>query len=533
MSSEPRLILDPLTTAEPLIQQWYAWGMLVPPQTAAGWSVNYQQRILRSYVLAPQVHAEAARNPAMIGGPYVDYDRPRTDEIQRLLEQTQTAMAWAPKLHAAIVELNGLLGREAKGGELVPLYARVPPALRGYVELVYDLNDRPGIRFLEALLYAGDYYDTTLQSLVLSREPASRRPFVFSTPRLPGPERALLPIPFADGRLDYLFARRTTPAPEQEIRETLGVSATEWGELRRFFKPATDSPRPGFDGEGVRIRYMGHASLLIEAPGVAILVDPCISYGYEGGPERFTFADLPETLDYVLITHFHYDHTILEMLLQVRHKTKTVVVPHSGGGALQDPSLKLLLRTIGFSDVREIDDLECIEIPGGSIMGLPFLGEHGDLDIRCKIAHLVRIGSYSMLCAADACNVDNALYERIAGSVGPIDTIFVGMESSGSPMSFLYGPIFPAPVSRGKDQSRRLCGSNMPQALALVQRLGCEECFVYALGHEPWIKYFMAVDYERNPEVINEADRFIAECQRQGIRAERLHCRKEITRALA
>jgi len=71
----------------------------------------------------------------------------------------------------------------------------------------------------------------------------------------------------------------------------------------------------------------------------------------------------------------------------VRHKVRHIIVPKNNGGGLADPSLKLMLQNMGFSQVEEIDELETITVEGGSITGLPFLGEHADLNIRSKLSH--------------------------------------------------------------------------------------------------------------------------------------------------
>jgi hypothetical protein len=64
------------------------------------------------------------------------------------------------------------------------------------------------------------------------------------------------------------------------------------------------------------------------------------------------------------------------------------------------------------SDYIELDQMECLEFENGSITALPFLGEHSDLNIRRKAAHLVRIGKRSLLLAADSCNLETRLYEH-------------------------------------------------------------------------------------------------------------------------
>ena len=90
-------------------------------------------------------------------------------------------------------------------------------------------------------------------------------------------------------------------------------------------------------------------------------------------------------------------------------KVKTIVVPKSCGGMLQDPSLKLILKNTGFKQVVELDEMEAIEVEGGEISGLPFLGEHADLCIRTKLAFLVKLLGRQILCAADSNNIEPRL----------------------------------------------------------------------------------------------------------------------------
>jgi L-ascorbate metabolism protein UlaG (beta-lactamase superfamily) len=106
------------------------------------------------------------------------------------------------------------------------------------------------------------------------------------------------------------------------------------------------------------MRYFGHACILIEMSGVSILVDPLISYyGYESSVAHFSDIDLPEVIDYVLITHNHQDHILFETLLPLRHKIRNIIVPRTTSGALQDPNLKLAFNHAGFFNVFEIDEI--------------------------------------------------------------------------------------------------------------------------------------------------------------------------------
>src|SRR5215212_4620345 len=73
---------------EPLFNQWYAWTHLIAPHTAAMFIANLHLKIMKSYVAAPQVHANAVRNPAMLGGPFINYDGGKVDQIKALIEKT-------------------------------------------------------------------------------------------------------------------------------------------------------------------------------------------------------------------------------------------------------------------------------------------------------------------------------------------------------------------------------------------------------------------------------------------------------------
>src|SRR5262249_38503772 len=209
-----------------------------------------------------------------------------------------------------------------------------------------------------------------------------------------------------------------------------------------FFTETPPVPYQPYRGLGIRWRYFGHACILIETKDITLLFDPVLSYTYESEISRYTYLDLPEKIDYVLITHNHQDHVLLETLLQIRHKVNCVIVPRNDGGSLQDPSLRLVLENIGFQNVRELTELEAVNFGQGQILGLPFMGEHSDLEIQTKLAYLVRIGGHSLLFAADSCNIEPRLYQHLHNETGDIEVLFLGMECDGAPLSWVYGPLF-------------------------------------------------------------------------------------------
>ena len=513
---------------EPLFNQWYAWSYLISPATAAMYIANLHLKIMESFVAAPQMHQAALKNPANLGGPFMNYDASRVGEVRALRERTAGQFEQSLRLAEAVKTLDNILAEEATGLSLEPLYQKVPEALRGYVELVYDLNNHPAMRFVEPLLYRSPFYDPTAQSVTLKSAEEDARPFVFSTPRLDGRDSLHLRVPFSHGGLDELFRMKETPQTFGFIKGQLGVADGDDELLARLFTEEQPPPRPAFDGAGVRVRYFGHACVLVESARVSILCDPVIAYAGAGDVPRYTYADLPDKIDYVLLTHNHQDHCMFETLLQLRHKIGTVVVPRNGGGSLADPSLKLILRNVGFERVLELDELESVEVDGGQITGVPFLGEHADLNVRTKLAYFIALEGHTVMCVADSNNVEPRLYEHVRQLLGDVDVLFVGMECDGAPLSWLYGPLLTKPLARKMDQSRRADGSDFRKAMNLVEQFRPRQVYVYAMGQEPWLTYLTSIQYTAESRPIVESDKLVGECHDRGLTAERLYGRKEI-----
>lgn len=531
INNDSLVYVKPNLVIEPLIDNWYAWPHLVSPATAA---LNIRHRhleIMESYVQSPDIHAAAVKSPKMLGGPFIDYDGKRVDEIQDLIKDTKVKCAKLLQLGEDIATLNQLLERHEPGHSLESLYKAMPDALKGLVELVYDLNNNASFRFFEPLLYETEFYDESLQSfnLFLVMDDDSRS-FVLSTPKLPDANILRINLPFKSQEIDELFRMSEHPRKYGEIKEVFQISEADELLFRSFFTTEVPRKYSRYQGTGVLTRYFGHACILTETPNTSILVDPLISYGYEADISRYDYDDLPETIDYVLITHNHQDHILFETLLRIRWKIKHIVIPKSNGGSLQDPGLRLVFEKLGFDNIIELGEMDTIEFSDCSLTGIPFIGEHCDLDIRSKICHYVQFKdtSTNMIFAADSCNLSPELYQRIQKIIGDVDVIFLGMECEGAPLSWLYGPLMHKRLPRDKDQSRRLAGCNFEQSKALIDIFSPKNVFVYAMGLEPWLKYISSIKYTEVSKPIVESDRLLNYCQSKHIDPERLFGEKII-----
>lgn len=220
-----KLYLKQNVLSEPLINRWYAWSYLIPPATAAMYIANSHLKVMRSFVSSPQVHISALKNPAMVGGPFINQPESKVDEIRLLMEMTIKEQRNLLELAEAIKALDETLNTEAQGYSLEPLYQKIPGPLKGYAELVYDLNNNPSIRFIEGLLYNSPYYDRAAQGVSLSLIDSDDRPFVFSTPRLEDAQHLYLNIPFSDDRLDELFRAKDVPQPLGYMMDLLNIRA--------------------------------------------------------------------------------------------------------------------------------------------------------------------------------------------------------------------------------------------------------------------------------------------------------------------
>lgn len=535
MDSSNLYYLRQMVQVEPLVNNWYAWSFLISPATTAMIMANSHLPIMESYIRSPELHEAAVKKPEMLGGPFIDYPVRQIEKINNMKINTEEKLQYSLELAVAFQGLANLLKEKGNGQSLEALYTEIPQVLRGYVELVYDLDNKPSFRIMESLLYQSKYYLKESQSVALSLINEDYRPFCLSTPRLINPQQLHIKLPYEDKFYDKLFSLKESPMPlnyiEGMFKEIPCSDAKSWELFRSFLTaepPQRNIDNRNYTENDIRVRYFGHACILIESNDCNILIDPVISYQYPNGIKRYTYSDLPDVIDYLVITHAHQDHVLLEHLLQLRHKVKCVVVPRSGSGFLQDPSLKLFFKHFGYKNVIEIDELESISIAGGSITGIPFLGEHSDLNIRTKIAHLIELKGKKILCAADSNNIEPLMYKYVHDVVGNIDVLFIGMECDGAPLSWLYGSLLTTPVSRQMDQSRRLSGSNYDRAIAIVDQFSCEQVYVYAMGQEPWLNYIMSIKYDENSKPYIESTKLISECVSRGIKSERLFGIKDI-----
>jgi L-ascorbate metabolism protein UlaG (beta-lactamase superfamily) len=523
--SDPLVMLNSDVVVEPLVARWYAWSHLISPGTAALNTVFRHLSLLESFVAQPDVHAVACQTPSLRGGPFVDLPKSAVEAVQKLIDNTKADQPHLIQFGEDLREAYRFILKNSDGFSIEKHYENLPESVRGYVELLYTLGGFPDIRLIEPLLYRSILKRDAAQSAMLYRAKGDDRSFAFSTPRMPRPDAFELHQPFSAEVYDFLARLRFSPQPFSKVMAALGAQPEDEALVRSLVTESQVAALPTHQAElgKTRWRYFGHACVLVEAAdGKNVLVDPLIAYETDPALKRFVLSDLPEKIDYVVLTHNHADHVLIETLLALRYRIDTIVVPAAGGG-LADPSLKLMLESIGFKKVVELGTMDHVETGLLRLTALPFLGEHGDLDIRSKAAWHVQAGEHSLLFAADSNNLEPRLYDMLRSIIGSIDTLFLGMECLGAPFSWTYGPILPVAVDRKKDQSRRLNGSDCERGMKVVDSLGCKTVFIYAMGAEPWLQFVTSIDTDPNTPPAVNARQLIQLCTEKGIAADLLY----------
>ncbi|HEY6922764.1 MAG TPA: MBL fold metallo-hydrolase [Steroidobacteraceae bacterium] len=528
MPTDDAVFLRPDVRIEPLACGWYAWPHLVAPAQLA---MNIKFRFLplmQSFMANPAVHAAAASDPKLFGGPFVTLTSNEVPLVKRLFDETQVRCSDLITLANDLKTLDVLLQEKASGYSLNEFYARLPQSLQGMVELVYDINNHPAIRILEEFLYEEEISAHT-QEICVMRLQDQERKFFMNTPRLRSADNLIFKMRFSDPRLDLLASMRARPASFAKMARLFDVGADDMATFKRFF--TSTSPQAGsnttYGGSGTRVRYFGHACVLVQTSEVSILFDPMVATEPRDDG-RLTFIDLPERIDYVVLTHGHQDHFCPEILVQLRHRIGRVIIPRNNSGSIADPSLKLALKELGYLNVDFMDAFDSIRIPGGEIVSLPFAGEHCDLSIYSKHAVLLVTKGRKLMFLVDSDGRDPALYQRMMRRIKSVDAMFIGMECDGAPLNWLYEALLTRPVNRKNNESRRLCGADSERAWNVLQQVKAPQVFVYAMGQEPWMRHIMGLEYDADSVQLKESDKFVARCTESGIEAERLFISREI-----
>ncbi len=128
------------------------------------------------------------------------------------------------------------------------------------------------------------------------------------------------------------------------------------------------------------VEFISHSSIQFTGRRASIMIDPCfVLSGLLAASERdrrrfdAKFAALDQ-VSAVLLTHAHWDHAHLPTLLRFRRDVP-IFVPKVTEESYYNPGLARLLRSLGFSDVREVAFWQPEQIGDITFTPVPFFGE--------------------------------------------------------------------------------------------------------------------------------------------------------------
>jgi L-ascorbate metabolism protein UlaG (beta-lactamase superfamily) len=189
--------------------------------------------------------------------------------------------------------------------------------------------------------------------------------------------------------------------------------------------PAPPQDKPPARVEGLRIVHLGHASFLIQAAGLNLLIDPVYSeraspFSFIGpkrvNPPGVAFDDLPK-IDVVLITHNHYDHLDVETLASLHERDQPRMLMPLGN----DTIVKARDSTIR----AEAHDWQALlalsEQVAVTLLPSYHWSARGAFDRRMALwcSYLIETPAGKLFHIGDTGFHDGSLYERIGREYGP------------------------------------------------------------------------------------------------------------------
>lgn len=155
----------------------------------------------------------------------------------------------------------------------------------------------------------------------------------------------------------------------------------------------------------MKITFVGHASILIEAGGISVLSDPwwrgpCFGAQWWNYPEPYVQPIEAGRVDYVYVSHGHHDHFHPATLNTINRDAKVVVSAHIG--------LAPAIRELGF-EVIEVPDTEAVTL--------------GTSGVRCRI--METYAADTLMTLTDGSEVCVNLNDALHSAPAPVQREFV------------------------------------------------------------------------------------------------------------
>ena len=171
---------------------------------------------------------------------------------------------------------------------------------------------------------------------------------------------------------------------EAEIRRTLALRLPAedcaWaGKLLGWLKRENllEADRGEGDGKWLalarpRITFLGHSTLLMQSERSAVLLDPIVTR--KMGSPKMALGIFRAKLDAICCTHSHWDHCNPETLIRL-DKNVPILIPKVPRPSALNPPIAIMLKRLGFTDIREVEVWEPVTVGDIEIVPAPFHGE--------------------------------------------------------------------------------------------------------------------------------------------------------------
>lgn len=221
--------------------------------------------------------------------------------------------------------------------------------------------------------------------------------------RMPGGKKAMLEI-FLPGR-----NKPASPIPQQRL----------------FADSFSVIP------SNLAVYWLGHSSLIIELAGKRFLVDPVFDNAapIPGLFSRYVKAPLQRAdippVDYILITHNHYDHLEAATIRFLKKRNALFIVPLGVGAALRSWGVPAQnIREMAWGDTLQEGSVQITARPAGhySARGL------GDKNKTLWLAYILKGADKTLYISGDTGYKEN-LHTAVGLQDGPFDAAFIEIDA--------------------------------------------------------------------------------------------------------